>query len=948
MHHTTAGCCSTVGHESTSSTPLCSTCLLAHDGSAFIANGIGHEHPALLGSIASAAQPYGVLRVSPFSPWRGVTDDPTDPRLLGRRDEPVPLAGSPIPDRRSGSDLPEAEAVADTVSLEKWFTNYQDGVSPRVPREAGVVVQQLPALYMSHPLWMAPRDVAEMESTLWGTASPPPEKLRDPANSSSFGSAHFDDWSQAFTFPTSSSVLIEEEESTQSSMAVGATPCVHLLPLGKESAHRDSALDAPLDASPSDNNAGTAAAMGFSVEDFYRDEGLAAGVASAATFHQHAISSSSALNDTEDSRNTAEAFPLRPQDVRLEVMCKELLHLAVSCGCSYAARSTVLTGKAHLNTDPTSLSFFPLCPSCWRGTRLPQMKKIVVGMSEVAAAMQAIMPPDLSSLAVCLETQRGEQTCHGNIGTSARSLLSLLISPNQCNMDTVALALVDDPTVSQAFLLPEAGAVRHIGPPLTPYGDENTVSRPVHSLSESSPKETNRALQEMIAQVEKELRERRQEVHDTRGVYLALEQEGRSQQAEWDARAEAENQSQAGPALVAQEERVALLRSIKRQTQSLHLMHGTPLCVWVFPIRVTESDPYGRIAGLRLGARAEQRAPPRPRSEPQLWELGETRKDDKDAAKGFQPLLESEELRLLHHNEMRQVLYTAPLLSGLEPTVATGETHVSAVELNTACGYLLHLLCMLATANRYTFRTAVLHPRGEQSTIDVLANVQKCRGLPLPTASVGGGAEVTKTVDFFISQKFFAWRTFPAACGVVLQCVQELCEVLESALQCWSRRQQLARRSGCREGAYARAQERIDQRASPAMTSVLPSVAFPPPITACPPDLSIVPQTLSEVVAALVATEEGATGTMDDAPSTNADPPDRVPWGGGTAPEASLGEGLGISAKPPFAMTTTTVDGFSVLHGSVSDVVWTIAMKRLLANVKWCVKATHLRNSHRT
>ncbi|KAG8339321.1 hypothetical protein TRVL_09851 [Trypanosoma vivax] len=46
------------------------------------------------------------------------------------------------------------------------------------------------------------------------------------------------------------------------------------------------------------------------------------------------------------------------------------------------------------------------------------------------------------------------------------------------------------------------------------------------------------------------------------------------------------------------------------------------------------------------------------------------------------------------------------------------------------------------------------------------------------------------------------------------------------------------------------------------------------------------------------------------------------------------------TSTPPYVITKDQIDGFPLRHGSVSDEQWTVAMKKLLAVVQWCVLAS--------
>jgi beclin 1 len=96
----------------------------------------------------------------------------------------------------------------------------------------------------------------------------------------------------------------------------------------------------------------------------------------------------------------------------------------------------------------------------------------------------------------------------------------------------------------------------------------------------------------------------------------------------------------------------------------------------------------------------------------------------------------------------------------------TTEFPVTVTEVNCACGYLLHLLSYMCYTNKVSFASTVLRPNGDSSTIE----------------TVPGGGKKGEVLDFFITEKFFKWKTFGSACVVFVQCTKELVSVLQSSL----------------------------------------------------------------------------------------------------------------------------------------------------------------------
>ncbi|KAG5486445.1 hypothetical protein LSCM4_07376 [Leishmania orientalis] len=477
-----------------------------------------------------------------------------------------------------------------------------------------------------------------------------------------------------------------------------------------------------------------------------------------------------------------------------------------------------------------------------------------------------------------------------------------------------------------------------------------------------------------------------------------------------------------------------------------------------FPIDV--SGPVGLIAGLRLGlvlpysgprsggASAESPTPTRP-------------------PLPHASLAVSEESMHLRGFVDRQVSYTQLLLSGntsadgsdgdtategwrgsgsgvkegpwsggaaaTTPTpVSTapakvGSNRVSPLEVNAACGYLLLLLNYLAHVNGFSFRTALLRPAGDRSTLALLKRVPA----PVSVAKRGGDAlqvtssslsplnifsyftrkSITDTppsgiskstramatpssayvvdheVDFYLTDRLLAWRTFGTACVAVAACVKELADALHESLRCWRVRESmmcqrapsgsptpLSREatealSGTVEGVKA-ASHPATLPASADASGSLESTSNADVYAACTQQRT--PAPLPQLVQDLFSrhdhlnsaeNRESCTalqrGTV--APSTlgksNAPPAEGK---GGLSESASASpplqslreasrkqccdfssaEGGKFPLQPPFRTRGDTVDGFSVRHGSVSEAIWTLGMKKLLANVRWCMEAT--------
>ena len=98
------------------------------------------------------------------------------------------------------------------------------------------------------------------------------------------------------------------------------------------------------------------------------------------------------------------------------------------------------------------------------------------------------------------------------------------------------------------------------------------------------------------------------------------------------------------------------------------------------------------------------------------------------------------------------------------PSDTAVEFPVTVTEVNCACGYLLHLLSYMCHINKVVFASTVLRPNGDCSTIEL----------------VHGGGKKNEVLDFFITEKFFKWKTFGGACAAFLHCTKELVSALQT------------------------------------------------------------------------------------------------------------------------------------------------------------------------
>jgi hypothetical protein len=105
-------------------------------------------------------------------------------------------------------------------------------------------------------------------------------------------------------------------------------------------------------------------------------------------------------------------------------------------------------------------------------------------------------------------------------------------------------------------------------------------------------------------------------------------------------------------------------------------------------------------------------------------------------------------------------------LGRIAPSGETTEFPVTITEVNCACGYLLHLLSYLCHTNKVLLTNAILRPSGDCSKIEIV--------------SVGG--KKGEVLDFFITDKFFKWKTFGPACVAFAQCTKELVSAIQADL----------------------------------------------------------------------------------------------------------------------------------------------------------------------
>ncbi|KAK7201861.1 Autophagy protein Apg6 [Novymonas esmeraldas] len=381
---------------------------------------------------------------------------------------------------------------------------------------------------------------------------------------------------------------------------------------------------------------------------------------------------------------------------------------------------------------------------------------------------------------------------------------------------------------------------------------------------------------------------------------------------------------------------------------------ATPVDALCFSIDV--SGPIGLITGLRLGLVPPYAGTVRRGSAAPASALSSTSSRTAKPVKA-----ESEEAVYLDAAVRRQVSYTQLLLSGhtsaAHQTVAGGAAaaaaaadggslHVSPQETNAACGYMLLLLSYLAHVNGFTFTTAVLRPAGDRSTVALLKHVAvpaaaastapsssqsssllspfrllsylTSSAAAVPTASATTTHVVVDHVlDFYLTDRLLAWRTFGAACVAVAACVQELSDALQESLRCWRVRESIT-------GRRARAGEAVD--AAPVGDSARRTEAGDDHIDAVAAHTPLsLPRLLQDL-------HDGRTAREPRAPV--------VAVAAAAAVDEERRGASPFPPRPPFRISGDAVDGFSVRHGSVPESLWTLGMKKLLSNLRWCAAAT--------
>lgn len=471
----------------------------------------------------------------------------------------------------------------------------------------------------------------------------------------------------------------------------------------------------------------------------------------------------------------------------------------------------------------------PMCPACWVKEALGTLRDSAVRACDDTAALAALPPPTLASLASC-----GAGSAKPKLGSARASANARFRGP-----------------LTDAFAFDPLGCAPLIPSVLDGLGVDWDCDTATAMDDYNNDDERCRAAREERVRLEAHARELRLEL-------ATLDMEDQEASDALAALQQRRNTLYTDVLAPYAEESAQLAVVTAAMADSLAAVRAVPIESWAFPIQADPSSAmgaFGTITGLRLGL------------------VGSSSVAARADVTG--PAAEAAlQTRLLRDSMTRQQFHTRAALSGGLTAVAAStdgadpsspahpshqqqrraavvrEERVPPAEVNAACAFLAQLLVGLAAANGHTFEAARINLTGSsdhRTTVDIL---ETSRAATTATAATAATVSVKSTADFFLTNRFFAWRTFGAACDAVAACVAELCEVLVSKLQ----RQQV-----------------------------------------------------------------GAT--------TN---------------------GVTPAPRPPCTITRGKgADNYSVAHGSVSDAVWTVAMRKLLANVHWCVQASAVRPAPR-
>lgn len=119
-------------------------------------------------------------------------------------------------------------------------------------------------------------------------------------------------------------------------------------------------------------------------------------------------------------------------------------------------------------------------------------------------------------------------------------------------------------------------------------------------------------------------------------------------------------------------------------------------------------------------------------------------------------------------------LVTSPSNSSTQSNLSYSQSPISIQEVNGACGYLALALKCLTQRNKLTLKACTIKPNASESTIEVSDPSRKSRN----------GQLAVETFDFFIVDRFFAWKTFGNAWVAYAKGLREVIKFLENAIEC--------------------------------------------------------------------------------------------------------------------------------------------------------------------
>ncbi|EKF27341.1 hypothetical protein MOQ_008939 [Trypanosoma cruzi marinkellei] len=370
----------------------------------------------------------------------------------------------------------------------------------------------------------------------------------------------------------------------------------------------------------------------------------------------------------------------------------------------------------------------PLCARCWKDSLETQQKETTRIMEDIVALSAVSANPDAKSFILCF--------CSGHKRDAASDKPHLSITGG------VSVTDCNDAT-SESRQLSHSDNKHEIA---------NTTENDVIS------QESLYRLQIEVWEVEAKSRLMTKACHILHDELTVLSKQRTAVKLEWDAAIAKYNAR-----------KVASFFDVEDAASgaSLRMQLAACSCTWMsklhamslaFPIDT--SGTVATIAGFRLG-KCPTATPSRRRSfAAQQRRAASAPPSNTIFAAEMSRSLES---TMLMNQLHMQKEYARSLLGSRNDTV-------SIAEINQACGYLLRLLEIIIGHHRISLPTFVLRPNGEQSTVEFVP-------------ARGSSLQITRrSSDFFISEKFFSWRTFGAACVIVASCVREIANWMKERL----------------------------------------------------------------------------------------------------------------------------------------------------------------------